>query len=592
MNFFNFLSLAGGLALFLYGMNIMGSGLEKLAGSKLEIILTKMTSNIFKSVLLGALITAAIQSSSATTVIVVGLVNSGILKLDRAVGIIMGANIGTTITAQILALGDISSDNFLLQLLKPTALSPLFAALGIVLFMFLKSNKSKNLGQILIGFGILFTGMKAMETAMEPLRTMPQFTNLMVTLSNPVLGVLAGALVTAVIQSSSASVGILQAISSTGQLKFSTAIPVIMGQNIGTCITAIISSVGANKNAKRAAAVHLYFNIIGSAVFLTGVYAFQYTVGFDFWNQAITRGDIANFHTIFNIVTTLLLIPFHKGLCKLAELSIRSKKGEDEQSPEIPMLDERLLMSPSLAIEQSRKVLTLMGSYAQKNFSRAIPQLFHYDHKVGDKVNEYEAAIDKMEVILPRYLLKLTDKELSDHESSSVSEMFRLVTEFERIGDYAINVLERGGEIYDKKITLSETARKELYVLNDAIGEIIELAVTSFNNHDILLARTIEPLEQCIDKMKEMLKTKHIDRLKNGECAIDAGVIFLEILTNLERIADHCSNIAAYVIGYEGEEMDDFDAHEYRQTLHDGHEEEYNRLYAFYKEKYASQISR
>ncbi|MBU5420271.1 Na/Pi cotransporter family protein [Acetanaerobacterium sp. MSJ-12] len=587
MNFFNFLSLAGGLAMFLYGMNIMGSGLEKLAGSKLEIILTKMTSNIFKSVLLGALITAVIQSSSATTVIVVGLVNSGILKLDRAIGIIMGANIGTTITAQILALGDISSSNFFLQLVKPTALAPMMAAIGIVFFMFLQGNKQKNLGQILMGFGILFIGMQSMENAMAPLRDLPQFADILIALSNPILGVLAGTILTAVIQSSSASVGILQAVSSTGQLRYSTAIPIIMGQNIGTCITAILASIGANKNAKRAAAVHLYFNVIGTAVFLTAIYAVQHLVGFGFWNEAITRADIANFHTVFNICTTVLLVPFYKGLGKLAEMSIRSKKGEEDLTPEVPLLDERLLASPGLAIEQARSVVLKMGEYGQKNCSKMVSQLFSYDQKTADNIAEYEAAIDKMEVTLSRYLLKLTNQPLSDQESRQVSEMFWLVTEFERIGDYAINVLERGGEIADKKVVLSDMAKRELITLDKAIGEILGKAVAAFRDRDVAVAREIEPLEETIDQIKDELKAQHIERLKQGTCSIDAGVIFLEILTNLERIADHCSNIAAYVVGYEGEQKGDFDAHQYRQTLHDGREEEYNRLYQEYSEKYS-----
>ncbi|MBO1680757.1 Na/Pi cotransporter family protein [Bittarella massiliensis (ex Durand et al. 2017)] len=587
MNFFNFLSLAGGLAMFLYGMNIMGSGLEKLAGSKLEIILTKMTSNIFKSVLLGALITAVIQSSSATTVIVVGLVNSGILKLDRAIGIIMGANIGTTITAQILALGDISSSNFFLQLVKPTALAPMMAAIGIVFFMFLQGNKQKNLGQILMGFGILFIGMQSMEGSMAPLRDLPQFADILTALSNPILGVLAGTILTAVIQSSSASVGILQAVSSTGQLRYSTAIPIIMGQNIGTCITAILASIGANKNAKRAAAVHLYFNVIGTTVFLTAIYAIQHLVGFGFWNEAITRADIANFHTIFNICTTVLLVPFYKVLGKLAEMSIRSKKGEEDLTPEVPLLDERLLASPGLAIEQARSVVLKMGEYGQKNCSKMVSQLFSYDQKTADSIAEYESAIDKMEVTLSRYLLKLTNQPLSDQESRQVSEMFWLVTEFERIGDYAINVLERGGEIADKKVVLSDMAKGELIVLDKAIGEILGKAVAAFRDRDVEVAREIEPLEETIDQIKDELKAQHIERLKQGTCSIDAGVIFLEILTNLERIADHCSNIAAYVVGYEGEQKGDFDAHQYRQTLHDGREEEYNRLYQEYSEKYS-----
>lgn len=594
MTILNFISLAGGLGFFLYGMNIMGSGLEKLAGSKLEIILRKVTNNPIKAVIFGALLTAAIQSSSATTVIVVGLVNSSIMKLDQAIGIIMGANIGTTVTAQILRLSDLQSDNIFLQLLKPTTLAPLFAIIGAVLFVFLKNPKLRNVGQILLGFGILFSGMFAMEAAVAPLHESELFFKLFATMQNPVVGVLVGAIVTGIIQSSAASISILQALTSTGVITWASSIPIILGQNIGTCVTPMIASVGASKGAKRSAIAHLYFNIIGTIIFLTVIYGchaiFEQTGAFagffQNWTSPITRGDIANFHTLFNVIVTILFLPFTKLLAKLAEITIRGKKGEESEEPDIPVLDERLLASPAVALQQARSAVGAMSYNADKNYKQALDLLFNYNAEQLTRIEETESIIDRLEVSVSNYLVKLSECELNENESHSVSELLNFVTEFERIGDYVVNVVERSGEVKDKNIVFSDSAKKELVLLDKAINEILELTHRSFVYSDIKTALHIEPLEEVIDMMCDTLRSKHIKRLKNGQCNIESGIVFLEILTNLERISDHCSNVAAHIVGNEYSVDDDLDVHELRKKMHDGNFENYTDLNELYKEKF------
>ena len=597
MDIFMIISLAGGLALFLYGMSMLGSGLEKLSGGRMERTLEKLTKNVFMSVLLGALVTAAIQSSSATTVIVVGLVNAGILKLKPAVGVIMGANIGTTVTAQILRLGDLDSNqnvNIFMKFLKPTTLAPLVAIVGIIFFMVSKRTKYKDIGQMLIGFGILFTGMQAMEAAVRPLGENPQFAQLFQSLSNPILGVLVGAGVTALIQSSSASIGILQALSSTGAITFSSAFPIIMGQNIGTCITPILSSIGANKNAKRAASVHLYFNIIGTTIFLIGVYAIQHFIGFSFWSESINKGGIANFHTLFNVIVTIILIPFSGLLAKLAELTIRDgKKGTEDDlgidSTALAKLDERFLISPSLAVAQCEIVDANMGKLAKSNFGKTIKLFSKYDAKLAERIREREDAIDKMEDKVNNYLVKLTDRELTDQESKQVTHLLRVVSEFERVGDYSINLIECAEMLRDKEVCFSEKAMRELYAITDAVQEIIDMSLTAFENNDVELSRKIEPLEETIDTMEDTLKFRHIQRLKNGHCTIDAGVVFLEALTNLERISDHCSNIAVYIIGtnYDKESLN---RHDYIKRMHQGDTADYQQYSKLYYDKYFTRI--
>lgn len=582
-------SMAGGLALFLYGMSILGRSLEKLSSGRMEKILESLTNNIVKSVLLGAVVTAAVQSSSATTVIVVGLVNAGILKLSSAVGVIMGANIGTTITGQLLRLGDLegaANANFFLQILKPTTLAPLVAVAGILIFMTAKRDKMKNIGEIMLGFGILFNGMFAMEGAVQPLAELEGFKIIFQTLTNPILGVLAGALVTALIQSSSASVGILQAISSTGVLNCSAAFPIIMGQNIGTCITPILSSIGANKNAKRAAMVHLYFNIIGTVVFLVAVYIIQYTIGFSFWDSPIDRGGIANFHTLFNIVITAVLIPFSRALEKLACWTIRNSKSSDDQlTTDSDMLDERFLKSPSLAIQQALKATVQMGKFAQYNFRESRTLFNKYDQKTVDRIKEYEDAIDHMEDKLNGYLLRLTDCELTENESRDVTAILHLLSEFERIGDYTINIVESSQELYDKQLSFSGKAMEEFKKITDAVDEIIEMSIVSVAYNDLKVVMNIEPLEETVDQLVDTLKSRHIQRFKTGQCAIECGVIFLDILTNLERISDHCSNIGVYVVG-KAYRKDNVNRHDYIERLHSGDSKEYVNASDEYAKKY------
>lgn len=590
---FNIISMLGGLAFFLYGMNMLGAGLEKVSGGKLERTLEKMTSNVFKGVLVGAVITAAIQSSSATTVIVVGLVNAGILKLRSAIGVIMGANIGTTVTGQILRLAELDSSgsaSFFFQLIKPTTLAPIVTIIGILMFMAGGKKKTKIVGEILVGFGILFNGMFIMTDAVEPLSELPFFSQMFLTLQNPFLGVLAGTIVTAIIQSSSASVGILQALAATGQITCSAAFPIIMGQNIGTCVTSLISSMGANTNAKRAAMVHLYFNIIGTMVFLAGVYSLNAVLNFSFWNEPISMGGIANFHTLFNIVVTILFIPFTGVLEKLAIATIRGKGASQEAAvSEGHTLDERFLMSPSIALGQCENVICLMGEYSHKNFVDSLETFGKYNAKKIENIRETEDAIDKMEDRLNDYLLKLTNQELTEEEGRAVTLMLKLDTEFERIGDYAINLVEGAEMLFERNAKLSPKALEELKIVYEAVDEIIDMARQCFKNYDAVIASRIEPLEETVDMMVDALKTKHIERLKKGKCTIDGGFVFLELLTHLERISDHCSNIAVSVIGYQHKE-DSLNRHEYIRKMHEGHYEEYTAFMHFYKQKYFDRI--
>lgn len=588
-DFFNVISLLGGLALFLYGMNILGSGLEKISGGRMEKTLEKLTNNILLSVLLGAVVTAAIQSSSATTVIVVGLVNAGILKLRQAIGVIMGANIGTTVTAHILRLTDIGSDNFFLRMLNPKTLAPLVAIIGILLFMTAKRDSKKDIGQILLGFGILFTGMFNMEAAVAPLKNVPEFTSLFATFSNPVLGVIFGAVVTAVIQSSSASVGILQALSSTGSITYASAFPIIMGQNIGTCITPILASIGASKNAKRSAMVHLYFNIIGTTVFLIATYAIQYTIGFPFWETAIDKGGIANFHTIFNVVVTLGFIPFAGLLEKLANWTIRA--GDDETNTDVTSnLDELFIRtSPGLAIDQARITVNNMASLAKQNYVNAVSVLDKYDAKAVERIREAENTIDKMEDRLGDYLLKISAMELTEPESRAVTKLLKLMSEFERIGDYSINIVEAAEHMFQNNVTFSAEGVREMKIITDATYEIVDMTHMATELHDTRKAINIEPLEEVIDLMEETLKTRHIDRMKAGLCTADAAFPFVEILGNLERISDHCSNVGVYLIGHEAENTG-IDRHEYIRKIHKGETEHYSETFAHYESKYFSKI--
>lgn len=589
MDFFMIVSLLGGLALFLYGMSMLGSGLEKLSGGRLEQTLEKLTNNVFKGVLLGALVTGAIQSSSATTVIVVGLVNARILKLRQAIGIIMGANIGTTVTAHILRLSDLSSDNFFLMLLKPTTLAPVVGIIGILMVMVGKKQKYKTLGEILLGFCILFTGMFNMEAAVSPLSESPEFAGLFASFSNPVIGVLVGAGVTAIIQSSSASIGILQALSSTGIITWSSAIPIILGQNIGTCITPILASIGASKNAKRTAAVHLSFNIIGTCVFLIVIYTIQSISPFSFWELPIDKGGIANFHTTFNVCVTLMFLPFVGLLEKLVIHLIPDQQTADEVDDPAIALDDRLLTSPGLAIQHCRDAVLQMGKLARKNFSASVRQLEQYNHKEAEKIREREDTIDRLEDRLGNYMLKIPQDNLSEQSSATISALLHILSEFERIGDYSINLVEFAENMESTGAEFSPQAQFELTTIGEAVGEAIDMALGCFEKQDLALAETIEPLEEVVDRMQETLKDRHINRLRNGQCTVDAAFPFVESLSCLERISDHCSNIGVYMISYV-RGSDEVDHHTYIMQLHAGQVGHYNEQFRRYTEKYYDQI--
>ena len=589
MDFFMIVSLLGGLALFLYGMAMLGSGLEKLSSGRLEQTLEKLTNNVFKGVLLGALVTGAIQSSSATTVIVVGLVNARILKLRQAIGVIMGANIGTTITSHILRLSDLSSDNFFLMLLKPSTLAPLVGIIGILLVMGGKKQKYKTMGEILLGFCILFTGMFNMEAAVRPLSESPQFANLFASFSNPVIGVLVGAGVTAIIQSSSASIGILQALSSTGIITWSSAVPIILGQNIGTCITPILASIGASKNAKRTAAVHLSFNIIGTIVFLIITYTIQSLSPFSFWDLPIDKGGIANFHTLFNVSVTLMFLPFVGLLEKMVVCLIPEQQNTDEVDDPAIALDDRLLTSPGLAIQHCRNAVLQMGKLARKNFSASVRQLEQYNHKEVEKIREREDTIDRLEDRLGNYILKIPQDNLSEESSATISALLHILSEFERIGDYSINLVEFAENMESTGAEFSPQAKFELIAIGEAVKEAIDMAVGCFEKQDLALAETIEPLEEVVDQMQETLKDRHINRLRNGQCTVDAAFPFVESLSCLERISDHCSNIGIYMISYvRGSE--ELDHHTYIMQLHSGDVGHYNEQFRRYTEKYYDQI--
>ena len=579
MDIFSVFQMAGGLALFLYGMHVMGDGLEKQAGGKLKTILEKLTANPVKGFLLGAAVTAVIQSSSATTVMVVGFVNAGIMKLSQAIGIIMGANVGTTITSWILSLTGLQGDSFWIQLLKPTSFSPIIAFFGIILIMFSKKEGKKDLGSTLIGFAVLMFGMEQMSSAVEPLADVPEFTSILLLFSNPLLGVLCGAILTAVIQSSSASVGILQALSATGSVTYSSAIPIILGQNIGTCVTALISSIGANKNARRAAVVHLYFNLIGTGLFLAVFYLLNGFLHFSFYDQSIDRLGIAVVHTCFNLLSTLTLLPFTKLLEKLAYLTIRDTANDEN----FQILDERFLASPAVAIHQCQKMAVSMARLAQSSLYQAIGLIGAYDEKIAHSIEEGEDQIDMYEDKLGTYLVRLSSKNLTMEESREISKLLHVIGDFERIGDHAVNILKSAKEMQVKKYVFSGQAQQEISIISSAIEEIVDLATNAFVKNDLYLASKVEPLEQVVDSLKDELRNRHVQRLQNGECTISNGFIFSDLITNYERVADHCSNIGVCILRIA---EDSFDTHEYLNHVKDGHDDTFESRYNRYKEKY------
>lgn len=583
MDIFSVLTLIGGLVLFLYGMNVMGSGLEKLAGGKLEKLFDKLTSNPFKGVMLGFVVTAIIQSSSATTVMLVGFVNSGIMKLRQSISIIMGANIGTTVTAWLLSLTGIEGDTFWLKILKPSSFTPILALIGIILFMFLKSDKHKYIGMILLGFTVLMYGMDTMTGAVEPLADIPEFRNMLVMFDNPLLGILAGAVITAIIQSSSASVGILQAISATGALKFGTALPIIMGQNIGTCITAVISSIGTNKNAKRVAVVHLLFNVIGTLFVVAVFYPLNAFFDFAFINNPVNEFSIAVTHTVFQLVTTAILLPFIKGLEKLSYIIIRDKAKDTDPIEQCPIIDERFMSTPAFAVAQCKTQTVKMAELAKKNIMDAISLIKKWDKTKANKISETEKTVDKYEDVIGTYLVRLSGQEMSYQDSRTASTILHTISDFERISDHAKNIYSSAKELHEKKIELSKKAQAELEVMFSAIGEIIDLTIKSIRDNDLYSAYLVEPLEEVVDQLRTKLKSRHIKRLQKGTCSMETGFIYLDILTSLERVSDHCSNVAVCLIQVSD---DNFETHEYLRTVKTSGEE-FDMYVEKYIEKYA-----
>lgn len=554
MDFFGILAMIGGLALFLYGMELMGEGLAKASGGKLEKILEKLTSSPVKAVLLGAGVTAVIQSSSATTVIVVGFVNSGIMKLEQAVGLIMGANIGTTITSWLLSLAGIESGNFFIQMLKPSSFAPVLAMIGVVFLQFLKSDKKKNIGMIMLGFAILMTGMDAMSAAVKPLANVPEFTNILLMFSNPVLGLLAGAVLTAIIQSSSASVGILQALCMTGAVTFGTALPIIMGQNIGTCVTAMLSGIGASKNARRTALIHLYFNIIGTVIFMIVFYTLNAWMNFPFLDTAANAAGIAVIHSIFNITATLILLPFSKALVKLACITIRDDAKEpaapDNQGRMVSILEPRFLEMPAYATEVCMEATEKMAYLSVKAVVGAIGLLKKYDDAEAKKVIDLEEEVDIYEDELGAYMVNLSRKDLSARESQTLSMMLHSLGDFERLSDHAVTIRNAAEEMYKKQLKFSEYAQKEIDEYIVQVEKIMDATLSCFKNNDVVLAGSIFPMEKIAEKQSAEAKKNHIKRLREGRCTIELGFVQSDLLTSMESIVDHCSNVAETVIVY------------------------------------------
>ena len=582
MTVFNVFSLLGGLALFLFGMDIMGKALEKQAGGQLQKILSKLTDNPLKGFFLGLCVTAVIQSSSATTVMVVGFVNSGIMELHQAIGVIMGSNVGTTVTSWILSLSGLQGDSFLINMLKPTSFSPVLAFIGILLYMG-KSEKRKGVGTILIGFAVLMTGMTTMSNAVLPLQNEAWFTNLFIRFSNPLLGVLVGAVVTGVIQSSSASVGILQALSATGVITYGSAIPIIMGQNIGTCVTALISSVGANKNARRAAMVHLYFNIIGVTLFLAVFYGANLLLDFAFVNETVTAWGIAVVHSIFNLTATAVLLPFANGLEKLAILTI----PDDAEKESFALLDERLLNTPAVAVERARAATADMAELARVGVVQAMSLTHKWDDSLAQKVREEEEKVDKYEDALGTYLVKLSSREMSHADSQSVNTLLHTISDFERISDHSVNVLSSAEEIHAKSIAFSKDAQEELQVLEGAVQDVLSRTTDAFRKGDLHMAGKVEPLETVVDELVRAIKARHVARLQTGSCSIEYGFVLEDLLTNYERVCDHCSNVAVAQIEVA---QDSFDTHAYLNDLRYGNEtkesEQFQRRLDRYRERY------
>ncbi|MDO5014385.1 MAG: Na/Pi cotransporter family protein [Clostridia bacterium] len=585
MNLLHFLEFIGGLGLFLFGMHYMGEMLEHGSSDKLKSILRKLTNNPVKGVLLGALVTGIIQSSSATTVMMVGFVNAGLMQLSQAISVIMGANIGTTITGWFLSLGGIKGDNIFVQMLKPDHFTPILAAIGVILVLFSKNAKRKNIGSIFMGFTILMFGMATMTSAMSPLAHNDKFIEILTYFQNPIFGILAGFIVTGVIQSSSASVGILQALSLSVPLPFSSAMAIILGQNIGTCVTALLSSIGTSKNAKRVAIVHLYFNLFGSVLFMILFYSLNSILKFSFYNMQVEPYHIALMHSIFNIFTTVVFLPFTKVLQKLAKLTIKDDSIDFKKADkDFVLLDTKWLAYPSLAVSQCKKTNDNMALLVKENVSDAMLLFNDYSEELIDKISKTEERIDQYEDEIGTFLVQITKQELAEKDSHLSSIMLHAIGNFERMSDHALNLTKNAVELNNKKIFFSKAAQRELEVAKNAVEQIVNMTVESFADYNLETARKIEPLEQVIDGLIATIKTRHIKRLRNGTCTIELGFIFLDILNNLERISDHCSNIAIAVIQINS---DNYDTHESLYKIKHSENENFIDTYNQFKIDYA-----
>lgn len=585
MDVFSIISLFGGLALFLYGMHAMSAGLEKIAGRKLQSTLQKMTSHTSTSLIFGALITIAIQSSSALTVMLVGLVNSGIMELGQTVSVILGGNIGTTLTAWILSLAGIQGDSVFINLLKPENFSPVMALIGVVMLMASKSARRKDTGGVLVGFAILMYGMTLMSASVAPLADMPEFTGILTAFNNPLFGVLVGLVFTGIIQSSAASVGIIQALSLTGCVTYGMTIPLVMGLNIGTCATALLSSIGTTRNAKRVAIVHVTGKIIGTIFCMIVFYGLNAIIGFSFIDKPVTAGEVALCHTVFNIITTILLLPMRKTLVNISKLIIKDKSSEDVEV----FLDDRLLLSPGLAVHESFNMAVKMSDVARRCVLSAMGLMLRYDNELAAKVKEQETELDKYEDKLGTFLVKLSTSALSESDSANVSKLLHNIGDFERIGDHALNIRQSAKEMRDKGLSFSVHASEEVSLLFDALKEILTLAMDSFVNDDLEKAAKVEPLEQVIDVLIGQIKRKHIERLQQGRCTIELGFILNDLLNNCERISDHCSNIAVCVTEIDRGE---FDTHEYLNAIKTGNDERFKADFAMYAKKYELKYSK
>lgn len=587
MDIFDVLSMIGGLALFLYGMHIMGDALAKMSGGKLERVLEKLTSKRIMAVLLGAGVTAVIQSSSATTVMVVGFVNSGIMKLKQAVGIIMGANIGTTATSWLLSLTGISGGNIVLELMKPSSFTPILAVVGIILLMFCKSDKKHGIGTIFLGFAILMFGMEAMSSAVAPLADVPEFTRILTMFSNPILGMLAGLVLTAIIQSSSASVGILQALCVTGAITYSNAIPIIMGQNIGTCITAAISAIGASKDAKRAAAVHFYFNVLGTAIFMILFYTLNAIFHFGFVNDIAGPAGIAVVHSVFNILATLILLPVSDVLEFLATKTIRDKKGDEEATEAkdnvIQLLDPLFLEKPAFAVMQTRKVANSMAQIARDSVLEAVSLIGGYDESKAAHIVAVEDLIDKYEDALGTYLLRLSTKDLSEEDSHIVSTLLHSIGDIERISDLAVDIELSVKEMSKKELEFSKKAMEELNVYSNALSAILDMTLSAFKKNDREQAAMVQPMEELMDDLNKEIKKRHVKRLRKGKCTIELGLCLSDISDTYERISDHCSNIAVSMIQVDEDELE---GHGYRKEVKENDKAWYNAKYNEFEKMY------